>query len=237
MRLDKLLADMGYGTRSEIRKACRQNRITVNDAVIRDPSVHVDPEKDGIKADGEEVLYTRFVYFMLNKPAGVISAVQDSRTTVIDLIDCSVRGLFPVGRLDLDTEGLLLITNDGQLGHQLLSPRHHVEKEYIVTVKKPLKESDVQRLEQGIVIDQGERCRPAFMKITDETECHIILTEGKYHEIKRMFLALDNEVTALKRIRMKHLLLDETLSPGEYRELTPEELADLKELQLLPESE
>ncbi len=229
MRLDKMLADMGIGTRNEIRKACRDGRITVNGLTAKNPAVHVDPDHDEVAVDEEPVLYTKYVYFMLNKPQGVVSAVSDSQTTVIDLIDCGVRGLYPVGRLDRDTEGLLLITNDGPLGHQLLSPKHHVDKEYLVTVKNPLKETDVQRIKEGIVIDGGERCLPADMHILDPHTCRITLTEGKYHQVKRMMIALDNEVVGLKRIRMKHLLLDETLQPGEYRELTAEELADLRE--------
>ena len=228
MRLDKMLADMGLGTRNEIRKACRDCRIAVNGEIVKNPAVHVDPDKDEVTVDEEPVTYTRYVYFMLNKPQGVISAARDDRMTVLDLIDCSVRGLFPVGRLDRDTEGLLLITNDGQLGHQLLSPKHHVEKEYSVTVKNPLKSSDVQRMEKGLVIDGGEVCRPARMEILDDTHCLVTLTEGKYHQVKRMFAALDNEVIALKRIRMKDLVLDESLAPGEYRELSEEELQNLR---------
>ena len=228
MRLDKMLADMGLGTRNEIRKACRDCRIAVNGEIIKNPAVHVDPEMDEVTVDEEPVAYTKYVYFMLNKPQGVISAASDDRMTVIDLIDCTVRGLYPVGRLDRDTEGLLLITNDGQLGHQLLSPKRHVEKEYLVTVKNPLKSSDIQRMENGLVIDGGEVCRPAKMEIIDETHCRVTLTEGKYHQVKRMLAALDNEVTGLKRIRMKNLILDESLAPGEYRELSEEELQDLR---------
>ena len=228
MRLDKMLADMGLGTRNEIRKACRDCRIAVNGEIIKNPAVHVDPEQDEVTVDEEPVAYTKYVYFMLNKPQGVISAASDDRMTVIDLIDCTVRGLYPVGRLDRDTEGLLLITNDGQLGHQLLSPKRHVEKEYLVTVKNPLKSSDIQRMENGLVIDGGEVCRPAKMEIIDETHCRVTLTEGKYHQVKRMLAALDNEVTGLKRIRMKNLILDESLAPGEYRELSEEELQDLR---------
>ena len=228
MRLDKMLADMGIGTRNEIRKACRDCRIAVNGEYVRNPAVHVDPESDRVTVDEEPVLYRKYMYFMLNKPQGVISAVRDNRMTVLDLIDCPVKGLYPVGRLDSDTEGLLLITNDGPLGHQLLSPKHHVEKEYHVTVKNPLKDSDAQRIASGLRIDGGEICLPAKMILLDDLHCRIVLTEGRYHQVKRMFLALDNEVTALKRIRMKHLVLDETLAPGEYRELTDEELNDLR---------
>ena len=229
MRLDKMLTSMGIGTRSEIRRACRDNRIEVNDTIIRDPSIQIDPEQDVVRVDDEVIPFTRYVYFMLNKPAGTISSTSDSRTTVLDLIDSGVRGLYPVGRLDLDTEGLLLITNDGPLGHQLLSPKHHVEKEYVVQLRDPLEESRLEPIRRGIRLNKEETCLPAEVNITGERECHIILKEGKFHEIKRMFQAIGNEVVYLKRIRMKHLLLDESLKPGEYRSLTEEEVADLKE--------
>jgi len=229
MRLDKILTSMGIGTRSEIRRACRDNRIEVNDTIIRDPSIQIDPEQDVVKVDDEVIPFTRYVYFMLNKPAGTISSTSDSRTTVLDLIDSGVRGLYPVGRLDLDTEGLLLITNDGPLGHQLLSPKHHVEKEYVVQLRDPLEESRLEPIRRGIRLNKEETCLPAEVNITGERECHIILKEGKFHEIKRMFQAIGNEVVYLKRIRMKHLLLDESLKPGEYRSLTEAEVADLKE--------
>ena len=229
MRLDKMLTSMGIGTRSEIRRACRDNRIEVNETIIRDPSIQIDPEQDVVRVDDEVIPFTRYVYFMLNKPAGTISSTSDSRTTVLDLIDSGVRGLYPVGRLDLDTEGLLLITNDGPLGHQLLSPKHHVEKEYVVQLRDPLEESRLEPIRRGIRLNKEETCLPAEVTITGERECHIILKEGKFHEIKRMFQAIGNEVVYLKRIRMKHLLLDESLKPGEYRSLTEAEVADLKE--------
>ena len=228
MRLDKMLGSMGIGTRNEIRKACRQGRITVNGEPIKDPSIHVEPEMDVITVDDEPVTYNQYVYFMLNKPAGTISATSDSRTTVLDLIDSGVRGLYPVGRLDLDTEGLLLITNDGPLGHLLLSPRHHVEKEYLVQLRDTVTEEQAKPLRRGIRLNKEETCMPAEVTITGEKECHIVLQEGRFHEIKRMFAAVGNEVVYLKRLRMKNLVLDPELAPGEYRPLTEEELADLK---------
>lgn len=227
MRLDKVIADMGIGTRNEIRKACRALRITVNGETVKDPSVHVDPETDLISIDGEPIQYQKYVYFMLNKPKGVISSTSDREPTVIELIDCTVKGLYPVGRLDRDTEGLLLITNDGPLGHQLLSPRHHVEKEYLVTARDAIREADCAKIRTGMKIDKGEVTLPAEIALIGDRECRLILREGKYHEIKRMFAALHNEVIALKRIRMKDLVLDETLKPGEYRALTEEEIASL----------
>ncbi|MBO7703518.1 MAG: rRNA pseudouridine synthase [Solobacterium sp.] len=229
MRLDKALADMGIGTRSEIRKACKANRIEVNGEPVRDPSTHIDPEADEIRLDGEVIGYSKYVYFMLNKPAGTVSATRDDSLTVLDLVDCTVKGLYPVGRLDKDTEGLLLITNDGPLGHALLSPKRHVEKEYEVHVKDPLHEEDVQRIRDGLKVSKEETFLPAEVTISSDLICHVVLKEGKYHEVKRMFEAIGNEVVYLKRIRMKDLCLDPKLAPGEYRELTDEELASLKE--------
>ena len=229
MRLDKALADMGIGTRSEIRKACKANRIEVNGEPVRDPSTHIDPEADEIRLDGEVIGYSKYVYFMLNKPAGTVSATKDDSLTVLDLVDCTVKGLYPVGRLDKDTEGLLLITNDGPLGHALLSPKRHVEKEYEVHVKDPLHEEDVQRIRDGLKVSKEETFLPAEVTISSDLICHVVLKEGKYHEVKRMFEAIGNEVVYLKRIRMKDLCLDPKLAPGEYRELTDEELASLKE--------
>ena len=227
MRLDKALADMGIGTRNEIRRACRALRITVNGETVKDPSVHIDPEKDQIALDGEPVAYQKYVYFMLNKPKGTVSSTSDRDTTVIDLLDSTVKGLFPVGRLDKDSEGLLLITNDGPLAHRLLSPRKHCEKEYLVAVKKPIREEDCEKIRGGMKIGGGEVTLPAKIVLLSERECRMVLYEGKFHEIKRMFEALGNEVVSLKRLRMKELVLDETLKPGEYRALTEEEIASL----------
>ena len=227
MRLDKALADMGIGTRNEIRKACRACRITVNGDIVKDPSMHINPEEDLISLDEEPILYQKVVYYMLNKPKGVVSSTSDRDTTVLDLIDCTVKGLFPAGRLDKDTEGLLLITNDGPLAHQLLSPKHHCEKEYLVLTRDAITDSQCEAIRKGVKLGKGEVSRPAEITVISEKECSLILTEGKYHEIKRMFQALGNEVTGLKRIRMKDLILDETLKPGEYRALTEEEIASL----------
>ena len=229
MRLDKALADMGVGTRNEIRKACRAMRITVNGEAVKDPSVHIDPETDAICIDGEPVNYQKYVYFMLNKPKGTVSSTSDRDTTVLDLLDCTVKGLFPVGRLDKDSEGLLLITNDGPLAHRLLSPRKHCEKEYLVAVRDPITENDCAKIRSGMKIDKGEVCLPAEITLLSERECRMVLLEGKYHEIKRMFETLGNEVVSLRRLRMKELVLDETLKPGEYRALTEEEIASLND--------
>lgn len=227
MRLDKMLANMGYGTRNEIKKAARAGRIQVNGVVVKKTDTSIEEGVDIVTLDGEEVFYEKYTYFMLNKPAGVISATEGNQETVLDLIYEPIKGLFPVGRLDKDTEGLLLITNNGPLAHDLLSPKKHVEKEYEVHLKNKIQENYAQKLAEGIVIDGGERCKPAIFIPTGDTICHLIITEGKFHEVKRMFEALGNEVIYLKRLRMKNLVLDENLKPGEYRYLSEEEIADL----------
>lgn len=228
MRLDKALADMGVNTRTQLKKMIRDGHVSVDGAIVRDGAAHIDPEKVQIMIDDIPVIYQKYIYFMLNKPQGVISATEGSEGTVLDLIDSPVRGLFPIGRLDKDTEGLLVISNDGVLCHALLSPRRHVEKEYEVTLRDPFSDEDIQAIESGIT--EGEDTfLPAVCIRTGENSCRLILKEGKYHEIKRMFLARKNEVVFLKRIRMKNLVLDESLAPGEYRELSEAELEDLKE--------
>ena len=228
MRLDRLLANMGYGTRNEVRRLCRERRVAVNGTIVVKSDTKVDEEKDTVTLDGVPVLYERYSYFMLNKPAGYISATEGNDPVVLDLITEGVKGLFPCGRLDKDTTGLLLITNDGDLAHALLSPKNNVEKEYLVTTEKPVTEADVKRLAQGITIDGGVVCKPADCIVENEKTCRLIIREGKFHEVKRMLEALDNRVTALKRLRMKTLVLDETLAEGDYRPLTKEEIASLR---------
>jgi 16S rRNA pseudouridine516 synthase len=227
MRLDKALADMGVATRSELKKLARNRRIKVNGEVVRDPAMQVNPETDELSLDDEVIVYQKYVYFLLNKPAGLISA-STGAGTVMELFDEPYKGLFPCGRLDRDTTGLLLVTNDGQLAHELLSPKKHVDKEYEVTLRDPISEDDITAFKEGIMIDGDEQCLPSECTITTQNTCHMILHEGKYHQVKRMFLARGNEVTALKRIRMKNLMLDESLAPGKYRELSEAELDDLR---------
>jgi 16S rRNA pseudouridine516 synthase len=180
-----------------------------------------------VTVDGNEVHYQKFVYYMLNKPQGYISATEGQDPVVLDLIDEPYKDLFPCGRLDKDTTGLLLITNDGPLAHRLLSPKHHVEKEYIVTHESPLSEADIRKMAEGITW-QSETYRPAVCRTIDDHTCSLIISEGKFHEIKKIFEALGNKVTALARIRMKNLVLDGSLAPGEYRPLSEEELKDLR---------
>lgn len=228
MRLDKVLADLGFGTRKELKQLIRSGRVSVNGTAASDPGMHVDPLMDEILLDARRLAYEKYVYFMLNKPKGIVSATRDASETVLDLIHEPYRDLFPCGRLDKDTEGLMLITNDGPLAHQLLSPKHHVEKEYLVTIRKALDDQDRKRMEEGMRLQSGEVFRPAEVIPVSDHQIRLILKEGKYHEIKRMLLAVGNEVTGLKRLRMKNLVLDETLEPGEYRRLSEDELQSLR---------
>ncbi len=229
MRLDKYLADMGFGTRNEAKKLLRSKAVSVNGLLAKNGDMKIDENNDVICVDGEQVAYQKYVYLMLNKPQGYVSATQSSVPTVMDLIQEKFRDMFPCGRLDKDTEGLLLITNDGPLAHQLLSPKKHVDKEYYIELEKPATEGDIQAFEKGIVIDGGEKCAPAVLKIVDGNSCTLVIQEGKFHQVKRMFEARGNKVTYLKRTRMKNLVLDESLEPGEYRYLTDDELVGLKE--------
>lgn len=227
IRLDKALADKGYGTRKEVKQLVRQKRVWINDELALKDDQKID-EGDLIRIDDEEFVYSEFVYIMLNKPQGVVSATRDNNyPTVLDCITDQTRDMFPVGRLDIDTEGLCLITNDGQLSHQLLSPKHHVDKEYIMELQHELSERDIRKCYEGIELD-GELCKPATVRCIDGLAYSIIITEGKYHQIKRMMEQLDNHVVYLKRIRMKNLILDEDLDNGEWRYLTEEEINDLR---------
>lgn len=240
MRLDKLLAHTGFGTRKEVKKIIRDGYVQVNDKVIKNSSIKVDPDVDDVRISGERIYYEEFVYFMLNKPAGVISATEDYvHDTVIDLLEPadSVQEPHPVGRLDIDTEGLLLLTNDGQLTHQLTSPRRGVDKEYYALVSGIVTEDDVKKFKEGLLLKDDVEdftTLPAELEIleVDEyantSEVHVVIQEGKFHQVKRMFRAVDKKVLYLKRIRMGDLKLDETLALGSYRRLTEDELALLK---------
>ncbi len=232
IRLDKYLADMGQGTRTEVKKAIKKGKISVNQEIIKSPEYKVDTQTDVVLSDGKEIVYEDMVYYMLNKPQGVISATEDRREkTVLDLIkDKNRKDLFPVGRLDKDTEGLLLITNDGELAHHLLTPKKHVDKKYFVRLKTSLSEEDRKRLEEGVDIGEDKLTMPSrvFLLNEEKDEAEIIICEGRFHQVKRMFHAVGNEVVFLKRLSMGSLVLDEKLLTGEYRLLTPEEIARLK---------
>ena len=225
MRLDKYLAEMGAGTRKEIGKAVRAGRVTVNGQTVKNAAMQVAAE-DEVSMDGAPVEYEEYVYYMLNKPAGVISATEDAReSTVLDLISERQRkGLFPVGRLDRDTEGLLLITNDGGLAHRLLSPRHHVDKVYYARLDGPVGEAEKALFAQGLKVDETLTALPAELEILEPaTEVRVTIREGKFHQVKRMFEAVGREVLYLKRLSMGPLALDESLPKGDYRRLTAEE--------------
>ncbi|SCY26881.1 pseudouridine synthase [Alkaliphilus peptidifermentans] len=231
IRLDKMLAHMGYGSRKEIRRLCKEGLVTIDEKVVKDSSLHVDTENQRVKVGLEVVEYREYVYLLLNKPAGVISATEDLRhETVIDLIDEGYRGfdLFPVGRLDIDTEGLLLLTNDGQLAHKLLSPKKHVPKTYYAEIEGIVTEEDKVAFKAGVTLDDGYKTLPADLKILKSdiiSEIELTIYEGKFHQVKRMFEVVNKKVVYLRRISMGDLFIDEKLNLGEYRELTPVELA------------
>lgn len=229
MRIDRILANLGYGTRSEIKKAIRQGSVTVNGTIVKDAGLVCDTERDEIIFNGSRIVYEPYVYLMMNKPAGVISATEGNDPTVLDLIEQPVKGLSPCGRLDKDAEGLLLITNDGPLIHNLLSPKFRVEKEYAVELREELTEEAIRRIESGVTWNEEIIYRPAVVRQTSSAACTITVTEGKFHEVKRIFETVGNEVIYLKRLRMKNLVLDPALEAGEYRALTEEEKRLLKE--------
>lgn len=235
MRLDKLLANMGYGSRKEVKGLLKQKAVTVNGEVVKDSAMHVNPEKQDVSVFGERVEYIEFIYVMMNKPPGVISATEDRYDqTVIDLLDPYVQHFqpFPVGRLDKDTEGLLLITNDGNLAHNLLSPKKHVPKWYYAKIDGVVTEADIEAFAQGVTLDDGYHTKPGELKILvsgEESEIELMIQEGKFHQVKRMFESVGKTVTYLKRLSMGPLELDEELALGDYRELTKEELSSLLE--------
>jgi 16S rRNA pseudouridine516 synthase len=231
-RVDKVLSNMGFGSRREIKEKMKKKVVTVDGELITDPGFKVDPEEDKIIIEGEEVFYRKYIYLMMNKPQDVVSATSDNHDqTVIDLLpfDYKTFDPAPVGRLDKDTVGLLLITNDGELNHQLLSPRSHVDKVYYAYLEKEATEEDIRAFEKGIVLSDGYKCMPAGLRIDEEDkkEVYVTLREGKFHQVKRMFHARDNEVTYLQRVAFGPLTLDENLEEGDFRELTDEELEAL----------
>ena len=230
-RLDKVISNLGYGSRKEVKSMARKGLIQVDGETIKDSGMLVDPEEATIVVNGEEIFYREYIYLLMNKPDGVISATYDSREeTVIDLLEVEhqVFEPFPVGRLDKDTVGLLLLTNDGELNHRLISPKYHVDKVYYAKIDKKVTEDDVAKFKKGITIDDGYTCKEATLKIlkaSDEgSEIELTIQEGKFHQVKRMFEAVGKKVTYLKRISFGGISLDENLEEGEYRELTQEEL-------------
>lgn len=234
-RIDKILSNLGYGSRSELKKLCKNGLVKVNGKVINNPGVQVDVENDEILFDGEKVVYKEFIYLMLNKPDGYISATFDKRDPIVlDLIDKEdlIFEPFPVGRLDKDTEGLLVLTNDGQLAHRVLSPKKHVPKTYYAKIEGVVTEEDVKAFAEGVILDDGYETMPAELEIlkSDEiSEIELTIHEGKFHQVKRMFESVGKKVVYLKRLSMGKLKLDEGLALGEYRELTEEEVKMIEE--------
>lgn len=232
IRLDKYLSEMGVGTRSEVKKYIRQGAVTVDGQAAKKPEEKVDESSQIVCVNGKQVGYEKFEYYMLHKPAGVVSATTDKADkTVVELIESKKRkDLFPVGRLDKDTEGLLLITNDGELAHRLLSPKKHVDKVYYAKIDGHVTEKEVKRFAEGMEIGGGESAKPSELKILKEddiSEIELTIQEGKFHQVKRMFHAVGMEVVYLKRISMGSIMLDETLPAGSYRALTEEEVEKL----------
>jgi len=234
-RLDKIISNLGYGSRKDIKSFAKKGLIEVDGVIVKDNGMAVDPEKSSIKINGEEIVYRKYIYLMMNKPDGVISATRDNRDeTVIDLlgVDHQTFEPFPIGRLDKDTVGLLLLTNDGELNHRLIAPKWHVDKVYYAKINKNVDEKDVIAFQNGITLDDGYKCLEAKLEIlssSDElSEIRLTIQEGKFHQVKRMFEAVDKEVIYLKREEFGGLLLDPTLEEGEYRELSDEELSILK---------
>lgn len=230
-RLDKFLCDLNIGSRSQVKNFIQKGTVTVNDEIIKKPEFKVS-ENDIISFQGKTLSGEEYAYYMFHKPAGIISATEDNmHQTVLDYFKNEpCKNLYPVGRLDKDTEGLLLITNDGELGHRLLSPRHHIPKTYYVELLKPVTSNDAKKLEDGIDIGEKRLTLPAKIQILTDKTLYITITEGKFHQIKRMFEAVDNKVQYLKRISMGALTLDEALPKGEYRRLTSDEISYLKSL-------
>jgi len=234
-RLDKILSNLGYGSRKELKGLIKRGIVQVDGVVVKDNGMIIDTEKSVVKINGKQIDYRKFIYLIMNKPDGVISATRDNREeTVIDLLhpDHQAFDPFPVGRLDKDTVGLLLLTNDGELNHKLIAPKWHVDKVYFARINKMVTDEDVEEFKEGITLDDGYLCKGAKLEIIsaseDMSEIKLTIQEGKFHQVKRMFEAVEKSVTYLQRVEFGGITLDSELEEGEYRELTEAELAILK---------
>ncbi len=230
IRLDKFFSSQGVCSRKELKDLIKKGLVTVNGSAKVKSDMKIDPQNDAVTYSGREIKYKEYIYIMLNKPKGVVSATEDkNEKTVLDLLpDEFIRkGLFPVGRLDKDTTGLLIITDDGELAHKALSPKNHVEKTYIAKLIKEISDEDIKLIEKGIELADGYKCMPAKLKRLEDNEDYdisITICEGKYHQVKRMFAAVGNRVEALRRISMGELKLDENLAEGECKEIMHKEV-------------
>ncbi|MCQ9291074.1 rRNA pseudouridine synthase [Staphylococcus hyicus] len=228
MRIDKFLSQMGQGTRTEVKTLLKTGKVRLNEHVVKSPKLKIDPTQDVIEVDGQRIQYEPYVYLMMHKPKNVISATEDDQhETVIDLIqEYAHLNLFPVGRLDKDTEGLLLITNDGQFNHQLMNPNQHVPKTYYVETLNPISETDITVFKTGVTLKEGV-LKPATLQIISAKHAFLTISEGKFHQVKRMFHSVGNEVVYLKRVKIANLSLDTSLAPGAYRKLTADDFKTL----------
>lgn len=230
MRLDKLLSECGVASRKEIRQLIRSGRVSVDGAAAASPEMKLDPYKALVCLDGNKIEYAKYHYYMMNKPAGVLSATDDGRQkTVLDLVTPEMRkiGLFPVGRLDKDTTGLLLLTNDGEFAHRVISPRSGIVKVYHARTEAPVDEADITAFKEGLTLGDGTKCLPAGLKLLPDGSCLVEVMEGKYHQVKRMLSSRGKPVTELKRLSIGGLKLDKALLPGSFRALEENELCSV----------
>lgn len=236
-RIDKILSNLGHGTRKEVKGLLKKGKVEIDGIIASDSAMKIDPDKSVIKVSGEEINYRKYIYLIMNKPAGVVSATVDNHDeTVIDLLDEEYHSFkpFPIGRLDKDTVGLLLITNDGELNHKLIAPKNHVDKVYYAEINKFIDAKDISTFKNGVVIDDGYKCMPAILEVLNAnengSEVMVTIQEGKFHQVKRMFESVDKKVVFLRRISFGPLKLDENLCEGQYRELSEEEINSLKQV-------
>lgn len=230
MRLDKLLSECGVASRKEIRQLIRSGRVSVDGAATASPEMKLDPYKALVCLDGTKIEYAKYHYYMMNKPAGVLSATDDGRQkTVLDLVTPEMRkiGLFPVGRLDKDTTGLLILTNDGEFAHRVISPRSGIVKVYHARTEAPVDEADITAFKEGLTLGDGTKCLPAGLKLLPDGSCLVEVMEGKYHQVKRMLSSRGKPVTELKRLSIGGLKLDKALLPGSFRALEENELCSV----------
>ena len=230
MRLDKLLADLGIASRKELRQMIKSGRVCVDGQAATNPEMKVDGEKSCVELDGRQLCYTRYHYYMMDKPCGVLTATEDGKQkTVLDLVTPEMRrmGLFPVGRLDKDTSGLLLLTDDGEFAHRVISPKSCVEKRYYAKVEGEADAEDVKAFAEGLVLADGTHCLPAKLELLGQGQCLVTVMEGKYHQVRRMLASRGKPVLELRRLSIGSLVLEDSLGSGGFRELTKADLCSV----------